>query len=424
MSKPPYHWIKQIHKAVALTQEIPLYGHPPPFPWDKYVATLAEAWQIPELSISVEETRWRESATLLEGFGKNPTLFTFALTPLEGRALLAVSSEDVAKLCKAGVSRSPNAKGFSDKRLEQGFYAYLLLEALQLTRELKAFGDLSPTLEEGELPQDEGGLCIDLKIQVDKHSLWARLISTEPLCNAFRSHFVQKHAPLPSHIAKSLELPLRFEVGTTTLPLSRWKTIRSGDLLLLDRCSYDPKTRKGSAEIIFGTTPLFRARIKEEGVKILDYAFYFEEERPTMYDEENEDEEEELFPLDDQDDEEEEEENEDDEEEEEESESLDDEDEDEEEEEESLWEPPASPKKSAIQEKISLSDIPLTVTVEVARLHMTMQKLLDIRPGNELELPIHPEQGVQLLINGKPVARGELLKIGESLGVRILQIGE
>lgn len=143
-----------------------------------------------------------------------------------------------------------------------------------------------------------------------------------------------------------------------------------------------------------------------------------------MYDEENEDEEEELFPLDDQDDEEEEEENEDDEEEEEESESLDDEDEDEEEEEESLWEPPASPKKSAIQEKISLSDIPLTVTVEVARLHMTMQKLLDIRPGNELELPIHPEQGVQLLINGKPVARGELLKIGESLGVRILQIGE
>ncbi|MBA3604201.1 MAG: type III secretion system cytoplasmic ring protein SctQ [Parachlamydiaceae bacterium] len=69
---------------------------------------------------------------------------------------------------------------------------------------------------------------------------------------------------------------------------------------------------------------------------------------------------------------------------------------------------------------LSIADIPMTVVVEVGRVQISVQKLMDLEPGNLLELNIHPENGVDLVVNGVVIAKGELLKIGDSLGVRIL----
>ena len=63
------------------------------------------------------------------------------------------------------------------------------------------------------------------------------------------------------------------------------------------------------------------------------------------------------------------------------------------------------------------------VTVELAKIRMTLNELMHLSPGNMLELPIHPDQGVSLTINGKKVASGELVHLGEMLGVRVLTIG-
>ena len=67
--------------------------------------------------------------------------------------------------------------------------------------------------------------------------------------------------------------------------------------------------------------------------------------------------------------------------------------------------------------------IPLNLVVEVGRIQMPMEQLLKLEPGNLLELDIHPENGVNLTIQGKIVGRGELIRIGDSIGIRILQIG-
>jgi flagellar motor switch protein FliN/FliY len=61
--------------------------------------------------------------------------------------------------------------------------------------------------------------------------------------------------------------------------------------------------------------------------------------------------------------------------------------------------------------------------VELARLKITLDKLMSLNPGNLLELPIHPDQGVTLTIHGQKVGKGELVYLGEVLGVRILEIG-
>ena len=51
--------------------------------------------------------------------------------------------------------------------------------------------------------------------------------------------------------------------------------------------------------------------------------------------------------------------------------------------------------------KISPENIQLNVIVEVGRLQMSVQKLMELQPGNLLELDVHPENGVDLVVNGK-----------------------
>ncbi|MBS0654315.1 MAG: FliM/FliN family flagellar motor switch protein, partial [Verrucomicrobia bacterium] len=72
---------------------------------------------------------------------------------------------------------------------------------------------------------------------------------------------------------------------------------------------------------------------------------------------------------------------------------------------------------------LTANDIPLSLVVELAQISLSAQKLLELQPGNLLDLEIEPESGVNLVVNGKIVGRGEILKIGESIGVRVLQIG-
>jgi type III secretion system YscQ/HrcQ family protein len=70
----------------------------------------------------------------------------------------------------------------------------------------------------------------------------------------------------------------------------------------------------------------------------------------------------------------------------------------------------------------SLQELPLEVSVEVSRLEMNFKTLSELKPGNLLELATRPENGVHLVVNGQKLARGELIRVGQLLGIRILEI--
>ncbi|HRD55405.1 MAG TPA: FliM/FliN family flagellar motor switch protein, partial [Parachlamydiaceae bacterium] len=72
--------------------------------------------------------------------------------------------------------------------------------------------------------------------------------------------------------------------------------------------------------------------------------------------------------------------------------------------------------------KFNPEEMVLDVIVEVGRLEMSIEKLTELQPGNILEIDVRPENGVDLVVNGKRIGKGELLKLGEVLGVRILDI--
>jgi flagellar motor switch protein FliN len=69
-----------------------------------------------------------------------------------------------------------------------------------------------------------------------------------------------------------------------------------------------------------------------------------------------------------------------------------------------------------------LSDIPMELSVEIGRTHMTVGETLALRVGSVVELERQAGEPVDLLVNGSPIARGEVIVIEEQYGLRITEI--
>ncbi len=69
-----------------------------------------------------------------------------------------------------------------------------------------------------------------------------------------------------------------------------------------------------------------------------------------------------------------------------------------------------------------LMDVPLEITVELGRANRRMRDVLALGPGSILELSKLAGESVDLLVNGKPIAKGEVVVIDENFAVRIVEI--
>lgn len=374
-------WIKRVEEAVDAAKIIPLWGTPPAFPWEEFTERLSAHLELPKLRLEIEQTAWKKGDELLRGLGRELQLFTLELAPLAEVAFLAISAEDRAKLMLRALSTSKDEKGFSHPDFQKGFLLYLLLEMAKIMDDVKGFGDLSIRVGQTEtLPQENEALCYEIALTLGREKIRSRLILGAAFQEAFRAHFSKRKPPLDEYpLAKETPLTLHLEIGSATLGQEAWKSVQNGDLVILDRCSFDPAQHKGSATLMLGEAPLFRARLKDHALKILDYSFYKEDAMARSDEDELPNEE-----------------------------GLDKE---------------ALPEEegAAPPEMVPLNEIPLTLTVEAGRLQISVEKLLQMKPGNTLELGISPEEGVYLTVGGNRIARGELVKIGELLGVRILE---
>lgn len=67
-------------------------------------------------------------------------------------------------------------------------------------------------------------------------------------------------------------------------------------------------------------------------------------------------------------------------------------------------------------------DVPLQVTVELGRTHKLIKEVLEFGPGSIVELDKLAGEPVDILVNGKAIAQGEVVVIDESFGVRVTDI--
>jgi flagellar motor switch protein FliN/FliY len=69
-----------------------------------------------------------------------------------------------------------------------------------------------------------------------------------------------------------------------------------------------------------------------------------------------------------------------------------------------------------------IMDVPLQVTVELGRTEKLIKDILEFSPGSIIELDKLAGEPVDILVNGKAIAKGEVVVIDESFGVRITDI--
>ena len=78
--------------------------------------------------------------------------------------------------------------------------------------------------------------------------------------------------------------------------------------------------------------------------------------------------------------------------------------------------------KLKVQNLDFILDIPLKVSVELGRTSVVIKDLLQLGQGSVLELDKLAGEPLEVLVNGKLVARGEVVVVNEKFGVRLTDI--
>lgn len=431
----PYDWIREIPEALKLLDDIPLLGYPSPFPYADYAAKLGQILQIPSLSIAASEPQWRTAEDLLKGLPEDLTAINIALPPIEGNVSLVFSRQDINAILSEMIKAVPTAA--MDADYLNAFIQYMSLEALNLFQTIGYDKNINPhLLSSKELPH-EASLCREITVTTPSRTLHGRMALSQTFRTKWKERFAQRSMTVPPAITQKIEVPLHIEAGSTHMTLGQWRGVSPGDFVILDKCSLSTDEEKAKVMLTLNGKPVFRARLKQGSLKILEFPMFYEVETPmAKY---NPDEEEEEVEGEEEESTEEEEITSTDIEEEATDEEIEEEEVPEEEKVEESRIIPKLPGQPLQPGKPSLKgaeparstesraaptpeEIPVTLVVEVGRFQISVQKLMELQPGNLLELDVRPENGIDLVINGKCVGKGELLKIGESLGVRILDI--
>lgn len=415
----PYDWIRSIPHALLEKDEIPLLSSPGAFPLDALTAFLKKTFQLEQLSIEVGSWESRADDALLKGLGAPTRFVNIQLSPVEGTVTWAISGKDLHLLMSIILTKEPRYAGNLDKEYLEGFFEFVVLETLLALNRSQYDKGLTPHIVDTTTEPSKASLCLDTNILCNGVSLLGRLILSEEFRHSWKDRYTQHKMTvhLPPNLAEKLQVTVHLESGRTRLTRQEWQAINPGDYLILDQCSIEPGTGKGRVLLTLNHQTLFRAKIKSGSLKILESPLYQEVETVMNNDDDDDD----YFDESEFD---------------EETGDLSEESEIEATEEHTLSDEvtPAPTEKKPREASsnqitkgntlsstlVSPNDLDMTITVEVGRIQISVQKLVDMQPGNLLELDVHPEDGVDLVVNGKCIARGELLRIGDLLGVRIL----
>lgn len=408
-----YDWLRTVETALIpkeVASTVPLL--PEAFSWEKLSAQLARHFELAELKITLGQSGWvADAANVL---AHAPYLFDFKIGEMPGFVSWVLPQADLPALMSGFLTRQGSPVLAVDADFQKGFLQYVVAEILFLLNALGFHGALTPRLQPAGEPPAGELLSINLRLELFGKTYFSSLLATKELVEAWQAYCTQTHKsqPLPSTLAEKVPVTLQFLAGHVDLSQEAWKNIALGDYVVLDNCTLVPGGEKGRVVIAANGVPLFRGMLKKDQIKILEYPLYHEVHTPMsqMDDEESEKEfsefedEEEIS------------------EESEEEESLDPLEELPEEEDPSQDKELQEPKKETAP-LATVESVPLHLVIELGRVQMTLAKLRLLEPGQMLDLEMKPEEGVNLVLNGVCVGRGELLRMGETLGVRILELG-
>lgn len=419
----PYDWIRTLTAELVGIDQLTM-GAAPPFPWKDFGDYLADNLQCDRLRIAAPAVEWRTQAEALQGVA-NPIALKFTASGTPGAVWLLVGKNEIIELIAALLQTPDLVKNLPqiDASYLEGFYLFI---ALQLLQSLKAFQfDQSiPYTFEGVAPlAEEAFLCLDCWVELPG----VKFLSRIAVGTSFHKGWQQRYTLSPRDLllyapgAEQILTTVHLEAGKVAISQELWRQLELGDVLLLDSCTIQPDFAKAKVLLTVRGTPMYRARLKKGSLKILEFPLILNAS-DDMSDEYDEDDTYSDMDFDDHL-----------------SEDLSED--GNEQDEEALNHSDAHRHATAEEQHadatglatpaaaeggskfVAVEDIPLTITLELGRIQMSVHQLVALQPGNILELDINPEEGVDLAVAGKKIARAELIRIGDHFGARIIEKG-
>ncbi len=354
-----------ILKHIPLHKEIPLFGNADELNMDLFSSHISTQLHYENIQCHIRERRWKEPEDLLQGLGTKPIVTAIEVSPLDPPIYWVMPKKDRSELIQEIGSQQLQKKIFSSSVLEDGYFRYILLEAMNSLQKLDPIQQMSLNLIEDETLPKENAFCIDIEITLKEKSYWGRLI----ISDSFRKQWIQHFSAFPLEYAskvesKHIELKLALNIGSVLLSLKDIKKLKPLDILIPDSLTYSPESIEASGIITLAATPLLKAKISQNQIQIVDFILHPKEHNMQ---------EDIKFDTD-------------------------------------------------AEDTVTIKELPLEVCIELSRFTISLGELLKLKAGNVLDLPPHTEQRVSLSINGKKVGHAELVSLGETWGLKILDI--
>lgn len=333
---------------------------PTSFDLDGFANNLSEVLKV-DLKLEICNSEWKTKEEIKKGLKKDIEPVALLFSPITSPVFWLMDKEDRKRLISFIFKDN-----FTSLALEESFYNFLILQSLDILKKEVPFSDFSIKMVKEDLI-DENAFCLDIKVQSNGEGAYGRLVLPFSFRKAFRSF---AKPPRKTHA----ELNLGIEIGALRLPISKLKGLKKGDFLIPDTISYDQQANSGTAILTFKTKTICRVELKQNTIKIIDFDIH-QEEQVNMEKEE----------------------------------SI-----------EEIIEPvkATEPKLSSIEE------LSVPLKIELTRFNISIEKLSTLAPGNFLEISSISPEKVNLVVNGSLIGRGELVYLGETLGVRISEIAK
>ncbi|MEF9496771.1 type III secretion system cytoplasmic ring protein SctQ [Chlamydia sp. 04-14] len=368
-AEPSASWLKSrndfLSSLVKTEEGISL----PSFPKDLCQRRLKEKFRLEETSLTIQPRGSLSAAQAVQDFGTHLLVQSFLAQPLDPGTFFFVTSEaDLQSFMVAVFNDSSLASYFYEKDKLLGFHYYFCAELCKLLQELAWLPSLSARVV-GDARFSSKDLqgsyqAVDITCGLDGKYTRFRLLFPEAVCDSCKQFLSASDQNFDIHQLDPTPLTMSVEVGYCQLTQEEWQQVVHGSFILLDSCLYDPDTEESGGLLTIQGHQFFGGRFVDQTsgeFKITSY--------PSLQQEE--------------------------------------------------------PAEETPEAALPAAPLPgsCKLVAEASRYSLTVEEFLKLTQGSILNLNgIHPSRGVDLILNGAKVGRGEIVSLGDVLGIRVLEV--
>jgi len=279
-SNVPYEWLKSIDPELVEADTIPLLGMAPKFPWDQFSGILAKTFEIESLKVAPGEIRWRKSEELYHDLGDQTYIQKLTLSSFQGEVAFIIDQEDLRTIIYTLLNKAQPAElQIYDEEIEKGLYRFLALEAVRAFCESDFDKTLNPHLLGDQNLQYETMLGLDINITLLGRSFGVRLLISQEFQQSWNEHYSERSidTPVNHDLLEKLVTALHLKIGEVALSRDELNTLKEGDFVLLDQCTYDPSSKQGEAVLTLDGSPKVRGSLERNRLTVQKAPLFHEE---------------------------------------------------------------------------------------------------------------------------------------------------